>query len=390
MLTKAFKYRIYPTSKQEKRLEETLTTCRHLYNTALDQRRDIYKQTKKSLSYVEQANSLSKNKNSYQIQVYSQVLQSTLKRLDQSFKNFFRRLKERQAGKHTKVGFPRFKPSQRFNSFTYPQSGFRFTNNNQRIQLSKIGTIKLRYHRSLQGRIKTCQVLRDVDQWFIVLTCEQEQFFAPQSQNPTIGVDVGISTLAVLSDGTEIQNPRHTLKSQYKLRKAQRRLSRRQKGSNNRNKQRISVSKVHRNIRRQRDDYLHKLSDQLVKKYGCIIFEDLNISGMLKNHELAKHISDCSWNKLIQYTQYKAESAGVEVRLVNPRNTSQICSNCGKIVPKELKDRVHRCPHCGLVINRDFNASINICTAGSAGINAFGDLASTYESKICRQAGSLN
>jgi len=333
---------------------------------------------------------LSENKDSYQVQVHSQVLQSTLKRLDQSFKNFFRRVKERKAGKKVKAGFPRFKPSHRFNSFTYPQSGFRLTNSQDRLQLSKIGDVRLKNSRSVEGKIKTCTIIRDIDQWFVILTSEISLPKPAKSLNLTVGVDVGIKTLAVLSDGTEIENPRHTLKSEKKLSREQRRLSRRDKGSANRDRQRISVAKVHRKIRRQRDDYLHKLSNQLVRDYGCIIFEDLHIQGMLRNHKLAKHISDCSWNKLIRYTQYKAESAGVEVILVNPRNTSQMCSGCGEVVPKTLSDRVHACPHCGLVMDRDLNASINICTVGSTGTNAFGDSASTCKSKICGQAGSLN
>lgn len=390
MIVKAYKYRLYPTPKQEKHFEEILTTCRFLYNNALAQRRDTYKATKESLSYVKQANLLLKNKDSFQIQVHSQVLQSTLKRLDQSFKNFFRRIKERKAGKKIKAGFPRFKSDHRFNSFTYPQSGFRLTNNQNRIQLSKIGDVKLRNSRFVEGKIKTCTILRDIDQWFVILTSEINLSKPLKSTKSTVGVDVGVKTLAVLSDGTEIENPRYTLKSEKKLSREQRRLSRRDKGSANRDKQRISVAKVHRTIRRQRDDYLHKLSSHLVKNYGCIIFENLNIRGMLRNHKLAKHISDCSWNKLISYTQYRAESAGVEVILVNPRNTSQKCSGCGEVVPKTLSDRVHVCPHCGLVIDRDLNASINICTVGSTGINAFGDSASTCKSKICRQAGSLN
>ena len=390
MIVKAFKYRLYPTSKQEKRLEETLTTCRFLYNNALAQRRNTYKEIQKSLSYADQCKHLSENKDSYQVQVHSQVLQSTLKRLDQSFKNFFRRVKERKAGKKVKAGFPRFKPSHRFNSFTYPQSSFRLTNSQDRLQLSKIGDVRLKNSRSVEGKIKTCTIIRDIDQWFVILTSEISLPKPAKSLNLTVGVDVGIKTLAVLSDGTEIENPRHTLKSEKKLSREQRRLSRRDKGSANRDRQRISVAKVHRKIRRQRDDYLHKLSNQLVRDYGCIIFEDLHIQGMLRNHKLAKHISDCSWNKLIRYTQYKAESAGVEVILVNPRNTSQMCSGCGEVVPKMLSDRVHACPHCGLVMDRDLNASINICTVGSTGTNAFGDSASTCKSKICGQAGSLN
>lgn len=360
---KAYKYRIYPTPKQKQIMLNTLTTCRYLYNDALAERIEKYKQDKTSVSYVDQANTLGDNKNEYQKQVHSQVLQDVLKRLDRSFKNFFDGLKKK---KH--VGFPRFKPDQRFSSFCYPQSGFRLTNDCRRIRLSKIGDVRLKYSRPVKGQIKTCRIIRDIDQWFVVLTCDtQIDIKKTDISKPTIGIDVGIKSLATLSDGTVIDNPRTLVNSQKKLSRTQRWLSRKVKGSNNRNKQRIEVAKVHRKIRRQREDFLHKLSTQLVQKYGCIVFEDLNISGMLKNHCLAKHIADASWNKLIQLTTYKAECAGGSVKLVNPRYTSQNCSRCGERVPKTLADRTHVCPKCGLIMDRDKNAAINICTAGSAG-----------------------
>jgi putative transposase len=360
---KAFKYRLCPTPKQEKAMLATLTTCRFLYNNALAERIDKYKKDKTSVSYVDQANKLSDAKDEYQKQVHSQVLQDVLKRLDKSFKNFFDGLK-----KKVRVGFPRFKPEQRFNSFCYPQSGFRLTNDNKRITLSKIGDVKLKYSRPIEGEIKTCRIIRDVDQWFVVLTCDAKRDIKKTNETkPTIGIDVGIKSLAVLSDGTIIDNPRHLLKAQKNLAKQQRWLSRKIKGSNSKSEQRVKVAKVHRKIRRQRDDFLHKLSTQLVEKYGCIIFEDLNIKGMLKNHCLAKHISDASWNKLIQFTTYKAEEAGGSVKLVCPRYTSQDCSRCGERVPKTLADRTHICPKCGLVMDRDENAAKNICTVGSTG-----------------------
>ena len=379
---KAFRYRIYPTKKQESLLNQTLTTCRYLYNDALGSRIDAYKGGH-SLSYVEQANLLSGQHNEWQEQVHSQVLQDTLKRLDKSYRNFFRRVKENKG----KAGFPRFKPEQRYNSFSYPQSGFRLTNDGKRIQLSKIGDIKLKYSRPIEGKIKTCSVIRDVDQWFVVLTCETE-IIPFKNGKPTVGIDVGITSLAVLSDGTVIDNPRTLKRSERRLTLEQQRLSSKVKGSNNRNKQRTEVAKVHRRIRRQRTDFLHKLSTNLVKNYGVIVFEDLNIRGMLKNHCLAKHISDASWNQLISLTQNKAESAGSEVRLVNPRNTSQECSNCGRIVKKKLSERVHNCPYCGVVLDRDLNASLNICMAGSARHQACGDSISTLLGQPTEQIGS--
>ena len=394
----AFKYRLYPNKKQEQSLRQTLTTCRFLYNNALAERIEIYKNTQKSVSYYDQTNTLAKQKNNYQKQVHSQVLQESLKRLDTSFGNFFCRTKQQKTGKRIKAGFPRFKSEQRYNSFCYPQSGFRLTNDSRRITLSKIGDVKLKYSRPTEGTIKTCRIIRDVDQWFVILTCEQEVPGPPKSTNPAVGVDVGIKTFAFLSDGKSFENPHHMKNSEVKLAQTQRRLSRKVKGSQNRDKQRIEVGKVHRTIRRQREDFLHKLSRELVEDYGCIVFEQLNIKGMVRNHRLAKHISDCAWGKLIKYTTgklikyttYKAEEAGVEVRLVNPKNTTHMCSSCGKIVPKTLADRIHLCPHCGLEEDRDLNAAKNIlCRAGTARSYAYGDLTSTQGHCVFEQVGSM-
>ncbi|MFA5599315.1 MAG: RNA-guided endonuclease TnpB family protein [Phenylobacterium sp.] len=373
-MIKSYKYRLYPTKKQEKILVDTLTTCRYLYNNALAERINLYKDTKKSLSYVTQANFLTKNKNEYQTKLHTQVLQDTLKRLDKSFKNFFRRVKNGE-----KAGFPRFKAEHRFNSFCYPQSGFKITNNHKRIYLSKIGDIKIRYSREIVGDIKTCSVIRDTNQWYVSITAETNSIITKTKNTETVGIDLGIKSFAVLSNNIVIDNPRHTKKSEQKLTKEQRRLSKKKKSSNNRAKQRVIVAKTHRRIRNQRNDFLHKTSTNLVKDYGKIVFEDLNIKGMVKNHKLAKHISDCSWNKLIQLTQYKAEEAGVDVVLVNPKNTTQKCSGCGEIVKKDLSVRTHVCTHCGLIMDRDLNASINIKnTVGTTGINA------------CEESVSLN
>ena len=369
-MIKSFKYRIYPTKDQEQKLIDTLTTCRFLYNNSLSERIEKYKENKEHVNYTKQANALAEGKNKYQILVHSQVLQETLKRLDKSFQNFFRRIKERKV----KAGFPRFKSEDRFNSFCYPQSGFRITNDCKKIRLSKIGDIKIKYSREIPSKPKTCIVKRDIEQWYVVLTSEVEKKVKSSHNLKVVGIDVGITNFCTLSDGTVIENPRTLKKSEEKLSKEQRILSKRVKGSKNRYKQRIIVSKVHRKIRNQRSDFLHKVSTDLVKKYDTIIFEDLNIKGMLKNHKLAKHISDCSWSKLIELTSHKAEEAGSEVSKVSARNTSQTCSGCGKLVPKTLADRIHICPFCGLVMDRDLNASVNIRNrAGTARIHAHGD-----------------
>jgi putative transposase len=386
-MIKSFKYRIYPTPRQASKLLQTLTTCRFLYNSALSERIFKYKESKESISYFQQANNLKQNKNKYQQKVHSQVLQETLKRLDKSFSDFFRRVKN----KESKVGFPRFKPENRFNSFCYPQAGFGISKDKKRIKLSKIGEIKLKYSREVEN-IKTCRVIRESDQWFIVLTSKIENKKQTNFNDKEIGIDVGITNYLTFSDGKTIENPRILKSIEKKLAKSQRKLSKKQKGSKNRNKQRLNVFRIHRKIKNTRNDFLHKLSTNLVKDYGKLVFEDLNIKGMLKNHKLAKHISDCSWYKLIEMTRYKAEEAGCEFILINARNTSQICSNCNSIEKKTLGDRVHKCSSCGFQLDRDHNAAINILNrAGTARINASGDsVRPSLNSKDSNEAMSLN
>jgi putative transposase len=361
---KAYKYRLYPTKKQTQTLTNTLEACRVLYNCALEQRRIAYKQFRVSLRRLDQQAELLEIKEYYPVykKIYSQVLQEIILRVDISFQNFFRRVKSGD-----KPGYPRYKGQGWYDSFTYPQSGFSLSANskgNQKLKLSKIGDIKVKLHRPIQGNIKTCTIKRELNNWYVCFACEVESEILPKT-NKSIGVDVGLEKFAALSDGIIIENPRYLRESEVKLKHEQRSLSRKKKGSNSRKKQRERVAKLHRKIRNQRNDFLHKESKKLVDNYDVIVLEDLQIKNMIKNHHLAKSISDASWNKFIQYTSYKAESAGKKVILVNPRNTSQICSNCGLTVKKSLSMRVHKCS-CGLILDRDINAAINILRLGTS------------------------
>ncbi len=354
-MMRAYKYRIYPNQEQQRRLEETLTTCRFLYNDALAARIAAYKEEGKSLSYVQQAGLLTQTKNEWQRAVHVNVLQDTLRRLEKSYQSFFRRVK---AGE--KAGFPRFKPTQRYNSFTFVATGFKLLEDS-RLRLSKIGDIRIVLHREPEGKIKTCSLIRNADHWYAVLTCECEKELSfCEFPAAVIGVDVGLHHFATLSTGETIENPRCFRASEKKLARLQKSLSRKKKGSRNRHKARTKVARCHRKIRNQRNDFLHKESAKLAKTYGTIVFEKLNIKGMVKNHHLAKSISDAGWSQFITFTTYKAESAGGRVELVDARNTSQDCSGCGAKVPKPLSQRTHSCPSCGLVLDRDLNASLNI------------------------------
>ena len=364
-MIKSYNFRIYPNKNQTVRLIGTLNTCRHLYNNSLAERKhqaeinrlyDYFQVFPWSgqpewINYYNQAADITQNKTKYQKEVYSQVLQNVLKRVERSFNNFF-----------TRAGYPRFQGRNRYNSLTYPGSGFEITDDGK-LKLSKIGEIRIFHHREIEGKIKTCTIKRDVNNWYVSFSCEIE----PQPYiitEKSIGVDVGLSSLITLSNGEQVPPPQYLRQSERKLTKAQRELSRKKKGSSNRNKQRIKVARIHRKIRNQRKDFTHKLSRTLVNTYDTIVFEKLQIQNMVKNHHLAKSISDAGWGQLIQFTSYKAEWAGRIVKQVNPRKTSMECCKCGSIQKMPLSQRTYNCPECGNVMDRDHNAAINIKQRG--------------------------
>ena len=241
------------------------------------------------------------------------------------------------------------------------------------MHISKIGEIRIFIHREIEGKVKNLIIKRDVDRWFAIFVCEIKDnvnkineivnnvnsFNSLTKTGKRIGIDVGLKSLLTLSNGYKIEPPKFFRKSEDKLAWEQRKLSRKKKGSNNRNKQRIKVGKVHRLIRNQRLDFAQKLSTKLVRTFDEIVFEDLQIKNMMRNHNLAKSIADAGWSLLIRLSHYKAEWASKIVRLVNPNKTSQTCI-CGASVPKDLSVRAHKCPECGLVMDRDRMSAILI------------------------------
>jgi|GEM_PF-162191 len=252
-----------------------------------------------------------------------------------------------------------FKGKGRYDSFTYTQSGFSLKSG--KLWLSKIGDIKIKLHRALTGEIKRLNIKKTpTGKWFASFVVEVEPDELLPKTGSSAGIDVGIKSFATLSNGEHIDNPRFFVHEEKALAKAQRKLSKAGKGTPDRAKALKAVRSIHERIANKRNDFIQKVSLKLAKSYDLIVFEDLNIEGMVKNHCLAKHIADASWNKLITTTSYKAEWAGKRVELVNPFNTSQICSGCGQIVKKDLSKRVHRCSFCGLTLDRDHNAAINI------------------------------
>jgi putative transposase len=358
-MQRAYKYRIYPSPSQQTTLERWLALCCELYNAGLQERRDSWRIARKSVAYKDQQNQLPEIKSIRPELgcIHSQVLQDVLRRLDKAFDAFFRRVK---AG--DKAGFPRFRSRARYDSFTFSQSGFFITAG--KLKLSKIGRVKINLHRPIEGKIKMLTITRSsTGKWFACFTAEIEHERLLESSN-VVGIDMGISNFATLSTGEAIANPKFFRSDEKRLVKAQKKLSAATKGSPERRKRRKVVARIHERIANKRRDFAHQESRKLVNRFAFIVFENLNIRGMLKNHCLAKSISDAAWNQLVQFTAYKAEETGSRVAQVNPRNTSKMCSGCGEVVEKDLSVRIHNCSGCGLVLDRDHNAAINILTLG--------------------------
>ncbi len=378
---RAFKYRIYPSRKQEARALRQFDLCRTLYNGLLQQCKDTYKVEGKTLrkAHLCKIITSTKQKHPELNSVYSQVLWNCADRLAKAYDSFFNRLRLRKQGIHMKAGFPRFKKHWR--SITYPQFGFKVSKNKRGstfLEVSKLGRIPIILHRPIEGKVKTVTIKRNpAGQWFAAFSCEEPVVAKkhPHAQSE-VGMDLGLESFATLSDLKKFDNPRHLLKAERRLRHRQRKLSRTRKGSRRRWKARSQLAKLHIKTANQRNDFLHQLSRRLVNQYGVIRVEDLAIANMMRNHHLAKHVQDASWGRFIEMLSYKESQSGGRAIPVNPWGTSQNCSRCGNMVPKSLAERIHRCPNCGLMLDRDVNAAINVMnghTAGRAGIYARGD-----------------
>jgi len=368
---KTFRYRLYPTAEQIRKIDQTIETCRRLYNYFLEDRIYTYQEIKCGVSKVEQINQIPglKKNNPYLQTVHSQVLQKVAVRLDKTYDNFFRRVK---SGKE-KPGFPKFKGRQYYDSFCYPQSGFCIIDG--KLLLSKIGNIKIKLHRPLNGRIKTCSIKRKNNKYYACFSCEVDTQALPKTGN-VVGIDVGVANFVITSDGEFFPKQDSYRKAEKRLKYLQRMVSRRNKGSNRRRKAVNLLSKQHEKVSNQRKDIAHKVSTKIIQENDLIAHEDLQVKNMVKNHNMAKSINDAGWSMLFQFLAYKASDAGRQVIAVPPAFTSQICSGCGELVPKKLSERWHVCPHCGLSIQRDINAARNILAIATKQIgwdSAFGN-----------------
>lgn len=357
---KTFTYKLRPTQAQIALLEETVETCRRLYNHALAERKTAYHERGESIGFLQQSASLPVLKQSWHWlkRVNAQVLQDVIRRLDRAYRAFFRRCKTGE-----KPGFPRFRGKGWYDSFTYPQWEGGAKLERGRLVLSKIGTIRLHRDRQLVGTPKTCTIRRKADGWYAHIACETPPAPLPPT-GQSVGIDLGLESFATLSDGTQIVNPRLYRSAERRLKRAQRRMCRRKKGSNRRRKARELFAKAHLKVKRARTDFAHKTARALVNAYDHLVVERLNIRGLIRNHPVAKSIADAAWGTFLQVLRVKAESAGRTVTEVNPAGTSQICAQCEETVPKRLAVRWHSCPYCGCEMHRDQNAALNILKKG--------------------------
>jgi putative transposase len=361
-MRKAFKYRLYPNHSQTVALDAMLGAHRRLYNLALRDRRDSYEGEGRSVSYAEQSALYKVSRRmvpSFCALNFSSA-QATLRRLDKAFIAFFRRVKAGEC-----PGYPRFKGEDRFRTVEFPSygDGCRLKENG-RLYLQNVGHIKVKLHRAIEGTIKTVSVKKSCGQWYVIFSCDLGDAPEPVEGGPEVGIDLGLKSFLVTSDGSSVDPPRYYGKAQKKLKRAQRALARKKKGSSRRRKARKRVARLHEKTANQRRDFHHKETRKLVDAHGLIAHEALNVKGLARTR-LAASVHDAGWAQFVNILVAKAEEAGVRVVAVNPANTTQACSSCGAMpeTKKTLSERLHSCS-CGYVADRDVNAAENILALG--------------------------
>jgi len=381
IIRKAFKFRLYPTEEQASALRQQGGNARFLYNLLLERHERMYEEDGRSWRRNEMITSLPKIKEEFPFlrESFSHSLQHVAIHLHNGYTNFFAKRAKK----------PTFKSKHRTNdSFTIPD---KWRIDRRFVFLPKVGEVSWRQHRPIEGTPKHLTVTQDGDRWFCSVNCEIEIQDPAVPDKPFVGIDLGLKSFAILSDGAVVENPKHLRKMEEKLRREQRRLSRKVRGSKNREKQKTKLQSVHRKVRDSRKDFLHKTSHWLVENYGGFAVESLNISGMLKNHHLARSISDAGWGEFGRQLTYKSLWNGnvlVEVGTFFP--SSKTCSDCGAVNQElTLSDREWVCTECGVVHDRDLNASMNI---EAEGLRLLGHKATTTVgltgSNACGEEGS--
>ena len=366
---RSYRYRLLPTKVQRRALEGILEQQRILYNAALEERISFYNRKGKSRSFIDQCYALTQcRREIHEMSEVSPLLQRwTLKRVDDAFDKFFKRIKAKQ-----KAGFPRFRSLNRWCAFGFQEfRGIHIDGRRLRFRGMPSGLI-VHFHRCLpvDANIRSCAFRRDDKGWSI---CFHVAVDTPPPRIPktSVGIDMGLVTFAHQSDGIAIPNPRIARRAEKELRRRQRALQRCRVGSNRRKKVLAGVSKLHRKVVNTRETFLHQQSARIVRDYDLIGVEALQVANMVRSPLFSRAIGDASWSKFLGFLSYKAEGAGATLIRVNPKNTSQRCSGCQEPVPKSLAVRTHSCPHCGLVMDRDHNAAMNIlqAVAGLGGHN---------------------
>ena len=358
----SYKYPIFPNKVTQRKLAENLDTCRWLYNRLLQDLNESKEKGIKLKPYdTQNLIPLLKPENPQLGKVYSKVLQMVNYTLWSNIKGLSASKK-----RGMKIGHIRFKGYGWYNTLNYNQSGFKLDQDHGLLHLSKIGDMRVKLYRKIEGCIKAIIIKREGKRWFAIIQADQEPQPLPETME-AIGLDVGLTSFVVDSEGNEIENPRCAEQSADKLAKLQKKLAKAVKGSNNRKSIKDKIAKLHKRINCQRDDFLHKLSRMYVNNFDIICIEDLDVKGLKEeghNNGIHRSIHDASWSKFAFMLSYKAQSAGRKLIKVDPRNTTQKCSSCGSIVKKELSNRMHECPYCGFSCNRDYNASMNILISG--------------------------
>ena len=363
-MRKTFKYRLYPNKQQQRLLEQQVEECRWLYNHLLAVRREAWEQQQESVRLYDQQATLPalKAERPTLAAVQSQVLQNVAVRIDLAFQAYFRRVRTGET-----PGYPRFRGKGRYVSITYPQVpvGCKLDAEARRLRLHGIGEVKILLHRPLEGTPKTATISRSsTGKWYACFSCEcAEPALLPET-GQQVGIDVGLKTFATFSTGEEVANPRFFRVEEQALAKTQRAHSKLEKGTSERARHRRVVARVHERIAWRRGDFAHQHSRRIVNTYDLIAVEDLSVNRMTHNHCLAKSIHDVAWSQFASLLSYKAAWAGRRYVAVNPAYTSQNCSSCGHRQPLTLADRTYACPCCGVVLDRDLNASMNILRLG--------------------------
>jgi putative transposase len=381
-IMRAYKFSIYPDAKRQKEIDGRLLLAKEYYNLLLEKTIGSYKEEKAGTAMAA-LNRFAKEieKDRRYLLLYSQTRCEIKFRVLKAYQNFFRRIREKKAGKRVKAGFPRFKSIDKYRSITYPQDNGAFSiekaGRKNMLRISRIGRVQIEPHRAIEGKIKTMTIKRESNRYYAIFAVMKEMEVPEIVDTNPVGIDMGLNSFIATSDGIKVEKPKFVKRSAKHIARWQRTIARRIKGSKRREKAKARLQKKWKCATNQSNDFMHKLSNELVNSsYTSFAVERLSIQNMVRNHSLAQSIYNASWNRFMQFLSYKAESAGMRVIEVDARNTSRTCSNCGNMQDMPLSERTYACARCGMRMDRDINASINILNRAREGhsrSNAQGD-----------------